>query len=363
MLLAYLGMVAYGRAGFHDASVQTWLQVYRFGHLRFHHYWLTLIWPWVLAAVAVLWCRACARREAGPGGVVTNNGVCGVDRYYIKGSGLILLVLLLIGASRSVFDVAGFFRSGAAFRASQWACLQQQWGSGEAINCPTFDMPDATGALLYARQIGATFTRYLPSGAATPGRELMRWDAQGAAAMPGQLHDATPQATAASPWLRTGADAQWLLDLRADPQLAQALAGCQVLDVAVQAQASREGFMQVFFAAAPAGADGQADAGPRFEEAASRTGPLRPADGAHTEPDAPLSLQTLNMPPAPADPPPATAPQTLHFAWESATGFAPQLRIDLADRPMWVRVDGLRLACRLPTLAAWRAAQPPREAR
>jgi hypothetical protein len=46
--------------------------------------------------------------------------------------------------------------------------------------------------------------------------------------------------------------------------------------------------------------------------------------------------------------------QTLHFAWRSETGFAPHLRLDFADQPMWLRLGDVRISCRLPTWAAWR---------
>lgn len=352
LVLAYLMMVTFGRAGFRDAGVQTSLQVYAFGYQRFHFYWLTLCLPWVLAACAVL------------------GSVWGGFRRQFAINGLILLALLGVGLTRSVFDVAGFYRSGNEFRASQWACLQQQWGSGEPIHCPIFDMPDVTGALLYARQINASFTRYLPLDRVVPGHRLYHWpqsELSGSLlrSWPGQLHDARPardalpQWSEASDWLRTGADAQWRLDFGSQPALRDALANCQVLDVAVQVQASRAGLMQVFFAQAPA-----SDV-PQFEEQRSRTQAFQPADAATaTDAEANMALATsgqildaLNQPQKVAPPPELAPPQTVHFAWESASGFAPQLRIDLADQPMWVRVPSLTLSCRLPTLAAWRAAQ------
>ncbi|ARU06308.1 hypothetical protein CCO03_17955 [Comamonas serinivorans] len=360
LVMAYLMMVAYGRAGFRDASVQTGLQVYAFGYQRFHFFWLTLALPWAVAAAAVLWRSG------------QSDGVSGSRRSNLIGVVAILALLMALGLLRSVFDVATIYRSGSVFRAEQWACLQQQWGSGEPIRCPIFDLPDATGAILHAQQIGASFTRQLPLGATTPGRPLLHWSADGAAAgtatagaaavdtaavgaagagaMPGRLLDAQPQAI--GPWLRTGRDAQWLLDLSADAALTQALARCQVLDVAVSLQASRPGALQVFFAPLAAPATGHGPA-PAFTEAASRTAALQPPGAA--EPWPPLSEQTLNQPPAPPAPPAPGLPQDLHLAWQSAHGFAPQLRIDLADQPMWVRVAGLRLSCRLPTLAGWRA--------
>ena len=360
LVLAYLMMVAFGRAGFRDAGVQTSLQVYAFGYQRFHFYWLTLSLPWALAACAVL--------SQARGVQPKNHAVWRDCRRPFYATGLILLALLGVGLVRSVFDVAGFYRSGNAFRASQWACLQQQWGSGEPIHCPIFDMPDATGAMLHARQINASFTRYMPLDRVVPGRRLYHWPHsawRGSAigSWPGQLHDARPAREAlpqwheASDWLRTGVDAQWRLDFSDQPALREALARCQVLDVAVRVQASRAGLMQVFFAQAPAG-----DV-PQFEERRSRTQPFQPTDVAATaEADMALAtpgqiLDSLNQAQKVAPPPELALPQTLHFAWESATGFAPHVRIDLADQPMWVRVPALTLSCRLPTLAAWRAAQ------
>ena len=353
MLAMYLMLVAHGRANFRDAGVQTQLQVYAFGHLRFHHFWLTLIWPWVLAALtALLAWRTASRRLSSQAG-----GVPGACRQIFLSVGSVLLVLLLIGGARSVFNLADHYRSAANFRANQWLCLTQQWGSGGPIRCPIFDLPDATGALLYAQQIGASFTRYLPLDAEVPGREIAHWSfAQGLPQLGAgeRLADVQTQAQAlgqpgqVGPWLRTGNDAQWELQLTGDA--AQAAAQCQVLALSVQAQASRPGLMQVFFLPHEQTAAG-------FSEALSRTQALQPSGP--PEPAGPLSLQALNQP-APAPAPPAVGDlQTLNFAWRNAGGFAPRLRLDLADQPLWLRLGDVRLSCRLPTLAAWRAASSP----
>ncbi len=362
MLAMYLMLVAHGRANFRDAGVQTSLQVYAFGYVRFHHFWLTLIWPWVLAALAALLVWRAASRSS----VRQPDAVSGSCRQNFLPVGVVLLVLLLVGGARSVFNLADHYRSAANFRAEQWLCLTQQWGSGGPIRCPIFDMPDATGALLYAQHIGASFTRYLPLGRTVEGRELWRWSAvkeEDASDLSSTLHDARmlahvalapetqvqPSATDESgAWLRTGNDAQWLLRWPAQSALAQQLAQCQVLDVAVQVQASRAGALQVFFAPLGHGA-------PQFDERWAPSAALQPPDAAHTEAVPPLSLDALNQPPIPPAPPAVAAAQTLHLALANAQGFAPQLRIDLADQPMWVRVADLRISCRLPTLAAWRA--------
>ena len=123
----------------------------------------------------------------------------------------------------------------------------------------------------------------------------------------------------------------------------------RVLALSVQAQASRSGLMQVFFLP-------QTDAAAGFSEAQSRTQALQPSGP--VEAAAPLNLQTLSQPAPPPAPPDVAALQTLNFAWRNAGGFAPRLRLDLADQPLWLRLGDVRLSCRLPTLAAWRAASP-----
>lgn len=347
MLAVYLMLVAHGRANFRDAGVQTSWQVYQFGYGRFHHFWLTLIWPWVIAALAALlaWRASVAPAALAASAPSNQQAVSGALRRIFLPISAILMVILSIGAARSVFNVAEHYRSAAQFRADQWLCLTQQWGSGAPIRCPIFDLPDATGALLYAQHIGASFTRYLPLDANVPGRELARWSF--AAGLPQlgtdeRLADVQATPTASGHWLRTGSDAQWVL--RLNGAATQALAQCQVLDVAVQVQASRAGGMQLFFRP-------QASTG--FSEAQSRTQALQPPAGL-AEPDQPLSLHSLNQPAPPAPPPAAGPMQTLHFAWRSETGFAPHLRLDFADQPMWLRLGDVRISCRLPTWAAWR---------
>ena len=55
--LLYLAMVAVGRTHFHPDSFVTPLEIYSFGFIRFHFFWLTLVWPFL---VATLWQQVVA---------------------------------------------------------------------------------------------------------------------------------------------------------------------------------------------------------------------------------------------------------------------------------------------------------------
>ncbi|MEO5669534.1 MAG: GtrA family protein, partial [Ramlibacter sp.] len=62
MVVTYLALVAAGRANFRPDDVQAASDVFAFGFQRFHFFWATLVWPWLVAALMI----ASERRVPGP---------------------------------------------------------------------------------------------------------------------------------------------------------------------------------------------------------------------------------------------------------------------------------------------------------
>ena len=286
VVAAYLLLVGLGRAGLRDDALQGAEAVFRFGYLRFHFFWITLLFPWLAAALAL------ALRRTG------------------RVPGVLLAVLLLVlgmGALRGVFDVPRFYRSASEFRQTEIRCLARQLGSGQPISCPGFSLmwlPDLTRAYVYARDIDASFVRYLPLVEREGfGRELLRLSGA-------QLGTQAPwhnvQALADG-WLQGGDD----VGLRLPLPDAATLRHCRVLGVQFALQADGPETVQLFYRPL-----GQTD----FTERFSIRKPYRPgADGQ----------------------------VRLEFSIDTATGFEPELRLDLADAPARFRPTELRVTCRL----------------
>ena len=293
-VMVYLGLVAFGRSGFRDASIQSLSDVFQFAYQRFHFFWITLVFPWTVAALLTMLPSKSAARTR--------------DHSQTAPLWLALAVLVIgwgFAGARGVFEVSTYYEQGRQARANTIRCMSQQLGSGEPIMCPEFALPgwtDWTPAYLHAREIGASFTKYFP----LVGHDSPRhWMFDGAPdAGPGvSWHDAVQSTDG---WLQGAADPQLLIEVDG---AARAFAGCRMLDVRLRIRSDKASFAQVFYRP-----NGVGD----FAEALSR---IRPVEAG------------------------VDAAQELHFAIESLHGFAPVLRIDPVQGDARFRVEGVRIGC------------------
>ncbi|WP_431777818.1 hypothetical protein [Ottowia caeni] len=295
-VLVYLSLVAFGRSGFRDASIQSLAYVFQFAYQRFHFFWITLLFPWAVAAwLSMLPAKGTAQ---------TGNPPWNPPLW-------IALAVLVIGwglaGTRGVFDVSTYYEQGRQTRANTIRCLSQQLGNGEPIMCPEFSLPgwtDWTPAFLHAREIGASFTKYFPLVEHEPPRHWM--------------FDGVPDARPGVSWHDADEAGDGWRQGRTDPQLliegggeARAYASCLMLDVRLRLRSDKASIAQVFYR--PSGVQA-------FSEAHSRVRPV--AAGVDT-------------------------PQELHFAIENLRGFEPVLRIDPVQGDARFMVDDLRIGCGL----------------
>lgn len=286
---AYLAMVALGRTGLRDASIQSAADVFRFGYGRFHFFWVTLLFPWLLAVAFAARARA--------GALTARSGWA------------VLALLLLVAGARGVFDVPAYYRSASQFRAGEIRCLARQLGSGAPIVCPGFDavgISDWSRAYTYAQDIHASFVRYLPIVArAGFGRTLLHWQT------PADFSAARWADVQVTPghWMQAAGDARAQLNLPDPARLAR----CRVLGVQLALQGRGPQTAQVFYRFT-----GQMD---DSEARSQRLAWAGRSDG---------------------------EPVRLEFSIDSASGFAPVLRIDPVDGPTGAfRPTELRVTCRL----------------
>lgn len=287
-VLAYLILVTLGRAGLREPDVQTAAQIFRFGYGRFHFFWLTLLFPW-LVAVLVL------RPGRGLGSAVW---------VFLPG----LALLLGLAAARGVFDVGRHYESASGFRAGELRCLARQLGSGQPIMCPGFEelgMDDWTPAFVHAQDIGASFVRYLPmEGRSGFGQTLLHWHRE-------QLHQAVgwqqAQPLSGLAMLSQG-DAQLWISL---DQTVRSVRDCRVLGVQLGLQADQAEAAQLFYL-------------PFGESEFTEKHSVRQAYAGNT-------VDVV----------------ALEFSVDSVQGFEPLLRIDPVDAAGRFQIHELSISCRL----------------
>ena len=145
---AYLLMVAAGRANLAKPADQSFLALFQFGYARFHFFWVTLLWPWTVAAILVL-VFGNARRS---------------QLVYAR-IGITLPVVTVAAAGwTGAFDHASYYRNIAERRSEDdVACVRYALSGDLRMHClggnPQFDLMPA---YLYGREIGASFTRTFP---------------------------------------------------------------------------------------------------------------------------------------------------------------------------------------------------------
>ncbi|WP_333705996.1 hypothetical protein [Ottowia beijingensis] len=292
IVTTYLSLVSLGRAGYRDPEVQGMVAVFLHAYQRFHFFWVTLLLPWLVAGLPWLWHRFSRPSRSAPGS---------------RGPWLLGVAVagLLLGFTRELFDVTSYYRDTGQARAADIRCFSRQLGTGAPIQCPgSSTMADWTPAYRHARQLGASFVRYLPIVEHEPPRQwLLDWPQ---APVRGQLDWHQLEPVAGGPEYAAGVDPQ-VVFTSSDRQ---AFERCLILEVQVRLRPSAASGVQVFVQ--PRGSAG------------------------FTEIDSQLKHVT-------------TTDQAVerHFLFERTQGFEPVLRIDPVDGVSGVQLHALRAACRL----------------
>ena len=296
VVLAYLALVSLGRAALRPPSVQDAGEVFRFAYGRFHFFWVTLLFPWLAAVLIVAFAEGMQRRTGG-------------SRAHAGVMLAVATAVLGLAWARGVFDIAANYRSASEFRAGEIRCLSRQLGSGQPIVCPGFDaveMPDWTRAYVYAREIRASFVRYLPIVQREGfGLDLLRSDQLEGSSGVRWLH-ATPLPDG---WMQGTGDPQMMLSL---DDAAFSPGHCQALGLQMTLEVEAADTAQLFYRSL--GQDRYME-----ERSVRRT----------YVPDASGQAQ-------------------LEFTLDSPVGFEPELRLDPVDREGRWRVKDWRVTCRLP---------------
>ena len=149
---AYLLVLAAGRTNVHPPDVKTATEIFSLGFSHIHYFWVTLLWPWMAAALFETFSK--------------------INPSERTGSRLRLLALRLPAVLLPLFIVGGAlkhvscYRHASYLRADGIACFTSQIQKGNTVDCPSLFPPghgrDLVRAFVYAKSIGASFTRSIP---------------------------------------------------------------------------------------------------------------------------------------------------------------------------------------------------------
>lgn len=297
LVLVYLLMVAAGRTRFRPQEMTDLLEIFGHAFTRFHFFWATLLWPWVVACLFVLAKNTAWFRRGQWASFVPTVGAAAIAALMMTDGG--------------AFSHMHVHRDAEQGRAAVARCLMESLQQEGPINCmglipPRFTVsaPDAYGAYAYAWNTGASFVRYftvLPNA-----RRAERLPAfYQMSRVPGKIQIEEIDYLGDTSVRVTGSDPKVVIDMQQE-EIAH---GCAWLGVELDMRTGVDDSVQVYFM--PVGAQG-------YDESRSRSVAIKSSEDF----------------------------RTLRFDMKSADGFEPTLRIDPATHPQYMEISDVRVYCR-----------------
>lgn len=147
-IAAYLATLSGARTGLRPPGHDGALQVFSFAFANyFHFFWVTLLLPWVLAALYVVAKKYAGLRLLRSSGVIA----------------LLAMAVVLHAVNARALKHHAFYQDLQAMRMElEVRCLQEALYNGREIRCERFGPVDFTPTLNYARLVDSSFTRYFP---------------------------------------------------------------------------------------------------------------------------------------------------------------------------------------------------------
>jgi hypothetical protein len=148
MIFVYLGIIAAARAHASPPEIQaSWLDTFVFGFHRFHYFWVTLLWPWLVAGGIFSMIKF---------NFFPNKNAEKYLLFALLGVSIVFTSIIIRGNKSTYREYTNIFYS------KHIRCLLSEIQKGQGINCPTLYPGDLSQPFLYARQINASFTRNFP---------------------------------------------------------------------------------------------------------------------------------------------------------------------------------------------------------
>ncbi len=144
IVFIYLMLISAGRTNLRPENIKTFLEVFSFGFHRFHFFWVTIFWSWVVA-ILFLFIRKYSND-------LLNKVALSIP-----------FVIIPFTLYSGVFDHASYFKHGAEVKINGFNCIVEELQKKTNINCPQLYPAPLKAGVTYAKETGASFTRLISS--------------------------------------------------------------------------------------------------------------------------------------------------------------------------------------------------------
>ncbi|MES1981091.1 MAG: hypothetical protein V4443_01325 [Pseudomonadota bacterium] len=147
IIVTYLMLIAAGRTNLRPTSVTAPLDIFTFGYIRFHFFWVTVLWPWLVAIIFVL--------------VLQNRFLSGPQ---LKIALLVIMPMFILGVifGTDAFKHSNYYQSVQKLRLAGLHCIISEIQKDGKIDCPEYNPDDLSSEIHFAEETGASFMRNLP---------------------------------------------------------------------------------------------------------------------------------------------------------------------------------------------------------
>ena len=222
----YLMLIAAGRAGLRPDTINTPLEIFTLGFARFHFFWVTILTPWIIAAV-----------------------LCALEHFFkkIKVTPIFSVAAISIMLSQAwvngLFAHGSYFREQADDRSRNLHCIQNALNAGfDRINCPRAYPGNLMPALIHATLLNASFTRYLPDRFFLPDENVFyRLSGENARAPEGYLNAIATKVKSRTVLFADNNDPQILVDI------GTRAAKCRALQISITEKIETNNVLQIYY--------------------------------------------------------------------------------------------------------------------
>ncbi len=144
IIFVYLILISAGRTNLRPENIKTSLEVFSFGFQRFHFFWVTIFWSWVVAILFLL-----IRKHS--------------NDLLNKVALIIPLIMIPFTLYSGAFDHAPYFKHGAEVKINGFNCIIKELQKGTTVNCPQLYPAPLKAGISNAKETGASFTRLISS--------------------------------------------------------------------------------------------------------------------------------------------------------------------------------------------------------
>lgn len=145
VIFSYLLLIAAGRTNLRPENIKDPIDVFVLGFYRFHFFWVTLIWPWILGYI-ISWTLKWR----------TSN----LFSFTLSITAICFWFLTFV--LTPIISHDSFFKATMKQRSEGIACAVSELQRSGAVLCPSIELADITQAISNGRLAGASFSRLLP---------------------------------------------------------------------------------------------------------------------------------------------------------------------------------------------------------